>query len=616
MRPFISARYHKQILGSSTMHQFHIPVMGTGHTIDSPIRVAPFGIDSVVSIVDDHLIERIRAHYTRLFDIPFIPISRSASDSRAKRITAYLNLMHDIINKKFDDIRTMPFALGNDKAKYFDLLPDSIAIKQLWNKVLGSGIEHIDDESACMLTESMIKGSIDVNIMAKVDRMTYDADGNALGNAFSDACSALRGFALSNLNAAVVLSAGFNPRLYGYIAEFQDFYRDATGDIKKKIILKVSDFRSALVQGKFLAKKGLEVAEFRVESGLNCGGHAFPADGLMLPAILREFREKRNQLREQFEPLIRAYYEQLGRVFVSKPAEPDVKITVQGGVGTYGEMRRLIDDYGVDLVGWGSPFLLVPEATCVDEPTRIQLSEATEKELYLSNVSPLGVPFNNMHGTGSEVWTQARVGTSKSGSPCPKGFLQTNTEFTDVPICTASIEYQALKLDQIEKSDASEIKKADQRQQVYDKTCLCDHLGNGSLISLGILKEDHGKQSICPGPNIAWFKGPYSLLEMADHIYGRTCITSVDRPHVFAKELQIYVDYLGVMLSKADVGDTKQMSKLQTMHTNLMAGVQDIRDLIGATPYPSENIDSLAIYADEQEQRLMEMAERFVVNQD
>ena len=69
------------------------------------------------------------------------------------------------------------------------------------------------------------------------------------------------------------LAAGFNRRLYAYIEQFKDFYADAKGEIKKKIILKVSDFRSTIIQGKFLAKKGLWVSEYRIESGLNCGGH-------------------------------------------------------------------------------------------------------------------------------------------------------------------------------------------------------------------------------------------------------------------------------------------------------------------------------------------------------
>src|SRR5574343_425334 len=34
-------------------HTFHIPVMGLAFTIDSPVRVAQYGIDSVISIMDD-----------------------------------------------------------------------------------------------------------------------------------------------------------------------------------------------------------------------------------------------------------------------------------------------------------------------------------------------------------------------------------------------------------------------------------------------------------------------------------------------------------------------------------------------------------------------------------
>lgn len=34
-------------------HTFHIPVMGLAYTIDSPIRVAHYGISSVISIADD-----------------------------------------------------------------------------------------------------------------------------------------------------------------------------------------------------------------------------------------------------------------------------------------------------------------------------------------------------------------------------------------------------------------------------------------------------------------------------------------------------------------------------------------------------------------------------------
>ena len=84
-----------------------------------------------------------------------------------------------------------------------------------------------------------------------------------------------------------------NPRLYGYIAQFDDFFPNENGYIKKKIILKVSDYRSAVIQGKFLAKKGLWISEYRIESGLNCGGHAFATDGYLMGPILAEFRDRR-----------------------------------------------------------------------------------------------------------------------------------------------------------------------------------------------------------------------------------------------------------------------------------------------------------------------------------
>ena len=139
----------------------------------------------------------------------------------------------------------------------------------------------------------MKAGSIDVNIMTKLDRPNYAKDKTELPSEYSDALAALRGYAQSKLNSAIVFSAGINRRLYSYIEKFKDFYADATGTIKKRIILKVSDYRSSFVQGCFLAKKGLWVSEYRIESGLNCGGHAFVSDGYLLGPILEEFKKKK-----------------------------------------------------------------------------------------------------------------------------------------------------------------------------------------------------------------------------------------------------------------------------------------------------------------------------------
>ena len=58
----------------------------------------------------------------------------------------------------------------------------------------------------------------------------------------------------------------------------------------------MSDYRSALIQGKYLAKKGIWVSEFRIESGLNCGGHAFATEGHLMGPILEEFKTNKQEL--------------------------------------------------------------------------------------------------------------------------------------------------------------------------------------------------------------------------------------------------------------------------------------------------------------------------------
>ena len=85
--------------------------------------------------------------------------------------------------------------------------------------------------------------------MTKVDKTNYFNNKELFE--YNDAHAALRGYAQSNLSSSVIFSAGMNPRLYGYIAQFDDFYPTQTGYLKKKIVLKVSDYRSAIIQGKF-----------------------------------------------------------------------------------------------------------------------------------------------------------------------------------------------------------------------------------------------------------------------------------------------------------------------------------------------------------------------------
>ena len=90
-------------------HKFHIPVLGLGYTLDTPINVAPYGISSVISLVDDKLMEQMREFYCQKFDLPFKAISEKVEDFRAKRITSYLNLVDEIVSTKVNDLKKQPW---------------------------------------------------------------------------------------------------------------------------------------------------------------------------------------------------------------------------------------------------------------------------------------------------------------------------------------------------------------------------------------------------------------------------------------------------------------------------------------------------------------------------
>jgi hypothetical protein len=576
-------------------HTFHIPVMGTGFSIDTPLRVARFGIDSVMSLVDDALIERVRGHYCRSTGIPYVPIPRAGEDSRARRITAWLDLVAHLVAQQVGALKALPFAPDNDKAKYFEMLPDDSPLRRAYRAMCALPDGADKERLAAALRDGILPGSADVNIMTKLDRLRAGRRG-ALPELpeplASDAKAALRGFARSRLDSNLVLSAGMNPTLLGYLETFPEFYRDAEGHARKGVILKVSDLRSALVQGKFLARKGIEVREFRIESGLNCGGHAFATDGELLGPILQQFREARASFHDVFGPLVRQYYEKKGRKYVGEPVP--VRVTVQGGIGTFGEVRRLMEQYGVDATGWASPFLLVREATALDDRTRAQLAAATEADLYLSNASPLGVPFNNLRGSSSEVWTRARIDEGRPGSRCPRGYLASNTEFTDEPICTASREYQRAKLAELGFASTPSSDATDPRvRAVYDKACICNHLGNGALIDLGVAPVD-APVAVCPGPNLAYFGREYTLRELVDHIYGRgPSLVAKGRPHVFAKELGMNVDRFVSQSEMLDGADARGIAALGVTKNNLEGAIAHYRRLAAQEAFAGENLGSL-----------------------
>ncbi len=557
-------------------HTFHIPVMGLGFTMDSPIKVAKYGIDSVISIADDILIEQMREVYCKNLKLPFEAITSKMEDYRANRITAYLNFVNKVTNDAFEDLKKSLFETGTELQKYIDMLPDMSDIKQKLTELQNNNVDVTSMWE--WVKDNLSVGSIDVNIMTKLDKANFIGK-EQLPQQFNDAHAALRGFANSNLHSSIILSAGLNPRLYGYFEDFEDFYPDANNYLKKKIVIKVSDYRSALIQGKFFAKKGLWVSEYRIESGLNCGGHAFATEGHLLGHILEEFNSSKEELKATIHEIFIAALKDRNRTIPNEILP--IKLTVQGGVGTSEEHQFLLDHYKVDSVGWGSPFLLVPEATSVDSKTRTQLANAKEKDLYLSNVSPFGIPFNSLRVEGKEI-SKLPPFKGSPGSSCPKKFLVSNTEFTEQPICTASSKYMKLKIAEIDALDLHKEQYKKQHDSILEKACLCIGLGTSSLKDVGV---DLYKQitTICPGPNLAYFSNMSSLKNMIGHIYGKkdaTIKVREDRPNFFIKELSIYVNFLKDKLENQLLPVNKKEEKYyKSFVGNINTGIQYYKEL-------------------------------------
>ena len=183
------------------IHSFHIPVMGTAFTIESPAKIAKYGISSVVSCVDDTLIERMRKFYCRMMGEEFIPIHKADLDARANRITAYLNLLDRIVKDQFEKLKASAFEIGSEITRYFELLADSSPLKQAYNRMLAMSNSAEKQRVQEELREKIRPGSIDVNIMTKLDRTNFDSNGEPLPGEFTDALAALRGYANSRLHS-------------------------------------------------------------------------------------------------------------------------------------------------------------------------------------------------------------------------------------------------------------------------------------------------------------------------------------------------------------------------------------------------------------------------------
>jgi hypothetical protein len=505
-----------------------------------------------------------------------------------------LNLINRLVKHKFQDLKEASFEKGSELTKYFEMLPDFSTLKKEYTRMMEESDSSVIEKIQQWLKDNMELGSIDVNIMTKLDRAHFSKTGEQLPQEMNDAHAALRGFAKSDLNSGVVLSAGLSPRLYSYVANFDEFFPDENEKLNKTIILKVSDYRSALVQGKFLAKKGIWVSEYRVESGLNCGGHAFATDGFLMGPILEEFKEKRVELIAEVHEILNEALEEMGRKRLTKPLP--LYVTAQGGVGTANEHKLLLNKYDVDVVGWGTPFLLVPEVVNIDEGSFKTLSEAGTDELYLSDISPIGVPFNSVKGNTKDVLKDKLIAEGKPGSSCPSQYLKLyNTEFTDKPICLASRQYQKLKIAELDSQGLPENEYQKAYEKIVVKSCICSGLVMTAYTENDLLKKSDGVGiSLCPGPNMAYFSKKSTLQEMVDHIYGRTnLLNDTYRPHMFIKELSMYIDYLNKEIEESLQNlNAKKIKYFEGFKANLTSGIEYYEKLVDEMKEESESIKS------------------------
>jgi len=592
---------------STSPHTFHIPVMGISYTIDSPIKVACFGINSAISVIEDNILEVMRKYYYQQNNEPYIAITIKDEDYRARRITDYLNLMQRIVTSKMDKIKTSTFEAGSDLVKYFEMLPDTSMLKEKYHEWLFTSNPEKKGMLENFLRKLVVPGSVEVNIMTKVDKENLDKNKDIIENG-SDALTALKGYAKSELtNSSLIFSAGMNPRLYNYMESFSDFDAYQWGCFHKKVVIKVSDYRSALIQGKYLAKKGIWVSEFRIESGLNCGGHVFATQGLLMGPILQEFKENKQELQDSLFELYNPAIIAKGKVGFSQPHP--IKITVQGGIGTNEEDNLLRDFYKVDGTGWGTPFLLCPEATTVDESTLKLLCQSKKKEEDRSKAAPLGGQFNYLKGTTAEKERLDRIAKNKPGSPCTEKLLVSNTEFTKEPICTASSKYQKLKLEQLGTLNLSKEELKRQREDVLAKECLCIGLSNSAAINYDVpFLKKLTAVTICPGPNIVNFSKVTGLREMTDHIYGRkNVMQQPHRPMMFIAELRLYIDYLKKEIKSTFSPTARDFKGWEKFSANLLDGIAHYYDL--ATTYTLNNTEQFEHDLKEAQNEILKIQE-------
>ena len=108
-----------------------------------------------------------------------------------------------------------------------------------------------------------------------------------------------------------------------------------------------------------------------------------------------------------------------------------------------------------------------------------------------------------------------------------------------------------------------------------------------------LLKRSDGKGvSLCPGPNMAYFSKKSTLQEMIEHIYGkRNVLNETYRPHMFIKELGMYIDYLNKEIEESiQTLNSKRVKYFEGFKANLTSGIEYYETLVGEMKAESDII--------------------------
>jgi hypothetical protein len=113
---------------------------------------------------------------------------------------------------------------------------------------------------------------------------------------------------------------------------------------------------------------------------------------------------------------------------------------------------------------------------------------------------------------------------------------------------------------------------------------LCRDLAGGAELSAGINYE--AATAVCTGPNIVNFSRTATLREMVDHIYGRiSLLTNPDRPHMFIREIELYLDYVGKEFRRFALGiSARKETYFNEVKDNLRSGIEYYEQLVERLP--------------------------------